>query len=283
MPLKDEQVAFFNTFGYLAVRRLFTSAEMDRITDAFEWSIQNRGGGDQHDGSKRTMLGAPIEHTPELCALMDHPGVLGLIGGVTGEDFNYCGGDGNYYTGDTRWHPDGNWGQLWATKTAFYLDEVRRDTGCLRVIPRSHHPDHFIRKQGIDVNESEDLFGVPPEAFPGSIALETDPGDVVIFNHDLYHASFGGSSRRRMFTMNCTRHAKNATDAKTLREYLSKHSPGARDVVTTTGLYFPTMLETANDVRKTHMWQPAQVHDEMFPHLAAAAVGDREPFRGSLA
>ncbi len=125
-------------------------------------------------------------------------------------------------TRGTRWHPDGNWGQLWSTKTAFYLDEVRRDSGCLRVIPGSHDPDHFIRREGIDPNESEDLLGVAPEAFPGSVAIETDPGDVVIFNHDLYHASFGGGHRRRMFTMNCTRHAKDAEDAKTLREYLSK-------------------------------------------------------------
>lgn len=283
MELSGQQVAFFNIFGYLAVRGLFTPAEVDRITDAFEWSIQNCGGGDAHDGSKRTMLAAPIEHTPELCALMDHPGILGLIGGVTGKDFNYCGGDGNYYTGDTRWHPDGNWGQLWATKTAIYLDEVKRDSGCLRVIPGSHHPDHFIRRQEINVNESQELFGVSPQEFPGSVAIETDPGDVVIFNHDLYHASFGGGRRRRMFTMNCTRHAKNAADAETLREYLSKHSPGARDLDTTTGLHFPTMLETADEARMAHLWQPSQVHDEMFPHLAASAGGDRVPFRGSVA
>ncbi len=100
MELTSQQVAFFNTFGYLLARKLLKPAEVERVTEAFEWSIQNWGGGDQHDGTKRTMLGAPIEHTSELCALMDHPGILGLIGGVTGNDFNYCGGDGNYYTGD---------------------------------------------------------------------------------------------------------------------------------------------------------------------------------------
>ena len=152
MKLTEQQVAFFKTFGYLVVRELLTPTEVETVTQAFDWSIQNWGGGDKHNGSIRTMLGGPIEHTPELCALMDHPGVLGLIGGVTGEDFNYCSGDGNYYTGDTGWHPDGNWGQLWATKAAFYLDEVKRDSGCLRVIPGSQHPNHFIRQQKIDIN-----------------------------------------------------------------------------------------------------------------------------------
>ena len=281
MELTDKQVAFFNAFGYLVARGLLTPPEVDRLTQAFEWSIQNWGGGDAHDGSKRTMIAAPIEHTPELCALMDHPGILGLIGGVIGKDFNYCGGDGNYYTGDTGWHPDGSWGQLWSTKTAFYLDEVKRDSGCLRVIPGSHHPDHFVRQQNIDANNAQALLGVAAAEFPGSIALETNPGDVVIFNHDLYHASFGGSTRRRMFTMNCTRHAKTPADMHVLREYLSKHSPGARDLDTSSGIFFPTMLDTADAARMAHMRQPAQVHDEMFPHLARTA-GKREPFRGSL-
>jgi hypothetical protein len=282
MELTDKQVAFFNTFGYLVVRSLLTPSEVDRLTQAFEWSIQHWGGGHTHDGSKRTMLAGPIEHAPDLCALMDHPGILGLIGGVIGEDFNYCGGDGNYYTGDTRWHPDGSWGQLWSTKTAFYLDEVKRDSGCLRVIPGSQNPNHFVRQQKVDVSNSQALLGVAPDEFPGSIALETNPGDVVIFNHDLYHASFGGGSRRRMFTMNCTRRAKTPADMAVLHDYLSKHSPGARDMDTSAGIFFPTMLDTADAARLAHMQQPAQVHDEMFPHLARSA-GEREPFRGSLA
>ncbi|MFP6646065.1 MAG: phytanoyl-CoA dioxygenase family protein [Candidatus Latescibacterota bacterium] len=282
MKLTDQQTSFFDHFGYLVIRQLLAPDEVDRVTDAFEWSMQNWGGGDDHDGTKRTMFVGPIEHSPDLCALMDHTGIVGLIGGVTGEDFNYCGGDGNYYTGDTGWHPDGNWGQLWATKTAFYLDRVRRDSGCLRVIPGSHHPDHFVRKTGINVNESESLFGVAPDEFPGSVALEADPGDVVIFNHDLYHASFGGGSRRRMFTMNCTRHAKTHEDMETLRSYLSRHSPGARDIVTTAGMYYPTMLDTADKARMSHLRQGAQVHDELFPHLARAVTGEGEPFRGTL-
>ena len=56
------------------------------------------------------MCGGPIEHSPKMCALLDYPAVKGLIVDVLGEVFNYCSGDGNDYTGDTNWHPDGNWG-----------------------------------------------------------------------------------------------------------------------------------------------------------------------------
>ena len=281
MQLTQAQKAFFDTFGYLCVPGLLTQAEVERVTQAFEWSINHWGGGDGHDGSKRTMFAAPIEHTPELCALMDHPGVVGLIAGVVGDDFNYCGGDGNYYSGDTGWHPDGNWGQLWSVKTAFYLDAVGRDSGCLRVIPGSHRPDHFVRQLGLNLNEAQDLFGVSPADIPGQVALESRPGDAVIFNHDLYHAAFGGGTRRRMFTLNCTRRAKTPQDMETLREYLSHHSPGAGKIDTSAGMYFPTMLDTADEARLEHMRQPAEVHDEMFPHLARTA-GPRTPFKGSL-
>lgn len=279
--LTDQQLAFFNTFGYLVIRRLLSPTEVERVTAAFEWSIQNYGRGRDHDGTGRTMFGGPIEHTPELCALMDHAGILGLIGGVIGKDFNYCGGDGNYYTGDTNWHPDGNWGRLWGTKTAFYLDELRHHTGCLRVIPGSHHPDHFVRSQGIDPNESEVILGVPPADFPGGIALETDPGDVVIFNHDLYHAAYGGSDRRRMFTMNCIPRAKTPRELDLARKYISIHSPGARNIDKGAGMYFPTMLDTANKKRMDHLLQPAEIHDQLFPQFARS-IGDQETCRSKM-
>ena len=85
-----------------------------------------------------------------------------------------------------------------------------------------------------------------------------------------------------MFTMNCTRHAKTHEDMETLRSYLSRHSPGARDIVTTAGMYYPTMLDTADKARMSHLRQGAQVHDELFPHLARAVTGDGESFRGTL-
>src|SRR5689334_17242012 len=116
MQLTSQQMRFFDTFGYLAFPGLFTTAEIAWITEEFESAIRTVGGGQQHDGSKRTFMLAPIDRTARLCTLLDDPRLLGIIGGVLGEDFNYASGDGNYYTGDTGWHPDGNWGQLFACK-----------------------------------------------------------------------------------------------------------------------------------------------------------------------
>ena len=49
MQLSTQQLHFFNTFGYLVVRGLLSPAEVERVTDAFEWTMQNWGGGHDHD------------------------------------------------------------------------------------------------------------------------------------------------------------------------------------------------------------------------------------------
>ena len=82
MILSKEQLNFFDTFGYLLVRQLFSPTETEKIIEGFEWSIQKCRGGGNHDGSSRTMIGGPIEHHPEMGAILDHPSILGLIGGV---------------------------------------------------------------------------------------------------------------------------------------------------------------------------------------------------------
>jgi hypothetical protein len=271
MTLSEEQIRHFRTFGYLGFPKLFSAGEIGWIIEEFETAIQAYGGGKEHDGSRRTMFGAPIERTEKLCTLLDDPRIVGILSSLIGHDFNYCSGDGNYYSGDTGWHPDGNWGQLFAVKIAFYLDPLTRDTGCLRVLPGSQDPDHYVRRQKIDMNKSQALFGVAPRDFPGNVALETTPGDLLIFNHDTYHAAFGGNNRRRMFTMNCTRHYHTPEDYELGHRYLSVHSPGGYKVDTGAGMFLPLMLDTADETRMTHLAQPAQIHDELFPQFARTA------------
>ena len=266
MQLTEQQIRFFNTFGYIVMPKLFSAGEIADITAAFETSIQQHGGGDKHDGSKRTMFLGPIERIPAMNRLLDEPRITGLIGSVIGEDFNYCSGDGSTYAGDTPWHSDGSWGELFSIKVAFYLDSVRGNSGALRVIPGSCHPDHFVRKLKLEPNKSMDVFDVAPKDFPSNVSLDSDPGDVVIFNHDTYHAAFGGGNRRRMFTMNCTRHAHDPRTTEMLRNYLARHSAGGHKIATGAGMYYPTFRETAGPDRLRHIEQPDALHDEVHPN-----------------
>ena len=63
--------------------------------------------------------------------------------------------------------------------------------------------------------------------------------------------------------------------------YFSKHTPGAGNIDTSAGMYFPTMLDTADEARLEHMRQPIEKHDEMFPQYARGASA-RQPYRGSI-
>ena len=87
-------------------------------------------------------------------------------------------------------------------KIAFYLDALTRDTGALRVIPGSHHfGDGYADALSDQVRNSQELWGLHGRDLPAAV-LETQPGDLVMFNHNTKHAAFGGGIRRRMFTIN---------------------------------------------------------------------------------
>ena len=285
MHLTTQQIAYFQQFGYLIIPQLFSAAEITAISGHFERTLATCGPSNPSAGKGQQLVLGPIQHLPEMNAILDHPGILDLAGGILGDDFNYAMGDGRNYSGDTPWHPDGSWGQLFSAKIAIYLDPLTRATGALQVIPGSHDPHHPLRRRlqamggpavpgrsrarpMLGLQGIQDECGFSGTDFPGARALETNPGDVLIFNHDTFHASFGGGQRRRMFTMNLTRHCTTAEDLQLLREYLSTHSPGGF-TMPIGGMYFNPILETAGAKRMRHLEQCRALHDELFPQQKA--------------
>jgi ectoine hydroxylase-related dioxygenase (phytanoyl-CoA dioxygenase family) len=251
VPLTSQQIAFFDTFGYLSFPGLLAD-RCEAIIEAFEavW-IEHGGGhnGKPHDGTRRSCIVQFVDQSEYFCTLLDDPRILGIARSLLGEDFNYTGSDGNYYAGDTSWHSDG-WHPITRhIKLAFYLDDLTRDTGCLRVIPGSHKiEDSYAQSLQEQIGRSMELWGIAGNEVP-AIALETKPGDLVCFNHNTKHAAFGGGSRRRMFTINlCQRYPESRIQE--LRDYLNGH---ARFWVERT--YAETMIRTAGPERMRHLEQ----------------------------
>ena len=166
------------------------------------------------------------------------PRIYGSVEQLLGPDFTLDGTDAHLYVGDTTWHGDHGWYPSWyqgdpdpkfvemryhpSLKVAFYLDRMTRDTGCLRVIPGTHYVFWPVKQPGDGYHTvgpfTESLapihgdapknflpdgtikqFGVMSRDIP-SHAIESEPGDVVFFNHHLWHASFGGRTGRRMYS-----------------------------------------------------------------------------------
>ena len=153
--------------------------------------------------------------------------------------------------------------KLFAIKMAFYLDPVGRDTGCLRVLPGSHKPDSIWRNGTADPREVEQ-WGVAPSEIPGNVALETEPGDLVVFDHNTWHASFGGSTRRRMFTMNLHKRGKTAEELARVDDYLKHHCPVAHGYQIG-GMYTDLILDTAPAERLLHLEQLFERHALVHP------------------
>lgn len=274
--LTKQQLAFFDTFGFIVLPGLLADC-IGQIIDTFEKVWEERGGGHagrEHDGKARSCIVPFIDQHPRLCALLDDPRIEGAIASILGDDFNYLGSDGNFYVGDTAWHSDGGAFCVNFIKVALYLDPLTRDTGALRVIPGSHrfgdrYADDLSRLLGM----SESLLGVHGRDIP-AYAIETQPGDVAIFNHKTKHAAYGGSARRRMFTINCSqRFPDDKLDE--LRTYIAH---GARFLIDR--MYGQAMMDTASPQRMVHLEQ-AMANDG---HLAALSAEARqrqaEPARG---
>ncbi len=271
MELTREQKQFFETFGYLALPGLLKD-EVGWITEEFGAVFRDRNV--VHDGSTRSCIVPFIDQRERLSTLLDNPKLVGLISGLLGEEFNYLGGDGNFYTGDTRWHSDGFHDVGKYLKVALYLDEVDRNSGCLRVIPGTHRHDLFRDWEARQASESLERWGIGQSEVP-AMALETRPGDVVAFNHNLMHASFGGSVRRRMFTINCCAQCVSEPEIRELKQYIGNHYRYWIDQ-----MHSDIMRRTASPARMRHLQQVIDNEGHLPALSAKARLEMAEPLRG---
>ncbi len=283
LQLTSQQSAFMDTFGYLVFPGLL-SDRIDRIIDEFEAVFAARGGGHAgrpHDGTARSCILPFIDQSEYLSGLLDDPRVDGIFTSLLGEDYCYLGSDGNFYVGDTGWHSDTDWsGKMRGKpprvfyKMAFYLDPVGRDSGALRVIPGSHrYGDRFAEDLQAVLRRSDELLGLHGRDVP-AIALDSRPGDVVVFNQNTKHSAWGGSNRRRMFTINCT------------ARYAQEEMPLLRNEVAAfarfwvDSVYGEAMLRTAGPARMIHLKQALEHEDHLAEEVRKAKATMSEPARG---
>lgn len=205
MKLTDQQLRFYETFGFLKFPGLF-AIEAKHIEDEFEkvWAETDM----EDDHKSRSYIEPFVDRSEYLSRLLEHPRINAIVSSILGYDYNYTSSDGNYFDGSTNWHSDQFPKEPYQSlKIAFYLDFVTRDTGCLRVIPGScHRGDRFTESLNEVVplsrqNHNEEVWGVHGSEVP-AYAVDSEPGDMLLFNHKTKHSSWGGSRARRMLAIN---------------------------------------------------------------------------------
>ncbi|MEM7030950.1 MAG: phytanoyl-CoA dioxygenase family protein [Chloroflexota bacterium] len=281
--LTTQQLTFMDTFGYLIFPGLLHD-RIEQITDEFERVFANRGGGhngQQHNGTTRSCIVPFIDQSAYLSSLIDDPRVDGIFTSLLGPDYCYLGSDGNFYVGNTNWHSDTDWsGKMRGKpprvfyKMALYLDPVTATSGSLRVIPGSqHYGDHFAELLQERLREAPDKLGVSGHEIP-AIPLKSNPGDVVVFNQNTKHSAWGGSDRRRMFTINCTAHYEE-DEIPFLRNEVAAFARFWVD-----SIYGEAMVKSASPQRMVHLQQALSQDDHLAEEVRKAKATMPEPSRG---
>jgi ectoine hydroxylase-related dioxygenase (phytanoyl-CoA dioxygenase family) len=218
--LSEQQVTYFKTFGFLKIPGLF-APDVERIRSGFEEVFAtetpevldpdnpyHRTRDDRYKRETRTMIPQFVDKSPRLKWLRHDARVLGVARSLLGDGFVYAESDGNLFNCDVYWHIDvyGAAPNVEHIKLSFYLDELHRETGALRVIPGSHFDGtgyagalykHLSREPG----RVYEHVGVEVDEVP-AWTVDVDPGDLIVGNFRTMHASFNGGVRRRLFTMN---------------------------------------------------------------------------------
>ena len=105
--------------------------------------------------------------------------------------------EGVLYFAEASWHDDDGIGVRGVKFTA-YFDELTADSGALRLVPGSHHPEQNTRLAAYRDRQLPIRTGAEAAAYQASIpgyAAGTVPGDVIAFDLHTWHASTGGRDR----------------------------------------------------------------------------------------
>jgi ectoine hydroxylase-related dioxygenase (phytanoyl-CoA dioxygenase family) len=210
--ITEQQVNFLEMFGYLRIRGLFAD-EIEEITEAFEAIFadprHNRLDMNEavHRNDQRIMIPGFIDLHPTLARLRNDERIVGLARAVLGDEIEYAQSDGNLAFCHTEWHADIYNAPMTQhhIKLSFYLDPLMADSGAIRVLPGTHfwQGDYAagLRRSFREVGRTRDLFGVDSTDIPGTV-IDSDPGDVLVWDYRIIHASFKGLNRRRYFSVN---------------------------------------------------------------------------------
>jgi len=210
--LTPQQVTFYETFGFLRFPGLFRD-DVAEIAAGFERVFAAEEHGrletfeDLHGAERRIIIPAFVTKDPYLTALIDDPRTVSIVSGLLGPDYEYAQSDGNLFDCESHWHSDiyGAPIDYKHLKLSFYLEPLRAETGAIRVMPGTNSVDHeyakAVRRLTWDSTKLESTFGMDPRDLPGHV-IESDPGDLIIWDFRTIHASYGGGMRRRLFSVN---------------------------------------------------------------------------------
>jgi hypothetical protein len=175
-------IAGFRTFGFVVLRRAF---DPDALGAEIDWVLVQAS----RPAPARRFRYAPMmtAETPVSLALLDRLEAIAaaLLGGAVLP----TRAKGVLYHGNTPWHADSD-ARVASLGCAAYLEPLAAESGALRVLPGSHRDEYGKALRALGAA------GAPADSLPGHV-IATEPGDVIVLDEHLFHASAGGGARRQ--------------------------------------------------------------------------------------
>ena len=203
--LTEQQIHQFHTFGFLVLKNMLTEDELAIVNEEFDKGMAKKDKSELIAGARVQLNWSNLEsHSPFTASLLEDKRIYGIAQQLWGEDVVGKNSQANHYAGNrSPWHPDVG-PNIHGCKFVFYLSPVDAESGALRVIPGSHRPEFSDRIKKVHLKDNDPG---PPED-PGLAVNEvpfcscdSQPGDAVLFNYLLWHASWHGSDNRRMVSL----------------------------------------------------------------------------------
>lgn len=206
MILTDWQKKEFATLGFLIIPQLFSPKEVEKILAEYEIGrVQMTALGLRPVGVRGQLNWSNIrQDTPMLSCLPEDERLAGVAEQLLGLDAFMVHCNSNQFVGsETEWHPDARNPKFRGLKFALYLQSLGIHNGALRVIPGSHLPClsaalDQLQLAGANVGEDHSYLHLSGKTI-GDIPCHvcaTEPGDMIIFDLRLWHASWKGGNRR---------------------------------------------------------------------------------------
>ena len=218
--LSAMQKQYFEVFGFLVLRGVFSATEMATIKREADAILAEGRGNRLPNG--RIAQQPFFEYRPFMSQLVADDRIYEIGYDLLGEGFFLIGTEGNAHAGDTYWHGAGRWDEkIKAVKIAFYPERLSATTGSLRVVPGSHRrrsPDLLEPLRQSSETPEAMPFGMPQSEIP-HVALELESGDLGVFTEELLHAAFGGHNGRQQHAINFMEKPSTASKEKDLRDF----------------------------------------------------------------
>lgn len=175
-PLSNADVEHYRSHGFVVLRGVFDPAPLtDEVSEAFAHGFARRGPANVSAEATIAFRYLPMmsERTPRSLELLDD--FVAPAQRLLGSAVLPVRAKAVEYHGASSWHRDSELGVA-SVGFACYLEPLTGDSGALRIVPGSHRHT---------------------QASGPEVAIDTAPGDVIVLDEHVVHASQGGTVRRQ--------------------------------------------------------------------------------------